>query len=208
MVNKTEYNLENQFSLITGAAGLLGEQHAIALLDISSNIILTDINAKKLNKLKKKLQTIYPYLKILSFVMDVTSEKSIRKVSRRLIKNKINLKVLINNAAIDAKFDNKSKAIKKGSIENLNLKVLKKEIDVGLIGYILVTKIFVHYFTRMSRPSLGAFHNRRLPRSLSAKINNNYSGFPPLHTRTRVLIIAQPAPLKDTLGHTISNINK
>lgn len=154
MVNKTEYNLENQFSLITGAAGLLGEQHAIALLDISSNIILTDINAKKLNKLKKKLQTIYPYLKILSFVMDVTSEKSIRKVSRRLIKNKINLKVLINNAAIDAKFDNKSKAIKKGSIENLNLKVLKKEIDVGLIGYILVTKIFIDLLKKNKKGSI------------------------------------------------------
>ena len=50
----TTYNLKNQFSLITGAAGLLGEQHAIALLDISSNLILTDINAKKLHKLKKK----------------------------------------------------------------------------------------------------------------------------------------------------------
>ena len=69
----TTYNLKNQFSLITGAAGLLGEQHAIALLDISSNLILTDINAKKLHKLKKKLQTMYPYLKILSFVMNVTS---------------------------------------------------------------------------------------------------------------------------------------
>ena len=43
-----KFNLQKQYSLITGASGLLGEQHAIALLEINSNIILTDINYKKL----------------------------------------------------------------------------------------------------------------------------------------------------------------
>ena len=150
----TTYNLKNQFSLITGAAGLLGEQHAIALLDISSNLILTDINAKKLHKLKKKLQTMYPYLKILSFVMNVTSEKSLKKVFNLLKKKKINLKVIINNAAIDAKVDKKNKVIKKGALENIDLKILKKEIDVGLIGYILVTKIFVEILKKNKKGSI------------------------------------------------------
>ena len=154
MKNKTEYNLKNQFSLITGAAGLLGEQHAIALLDISSNLILTDIDAKKLYKLKKKLQVIYPFSKILSFVMDVTSEKSVKKVLKNLIKNNISLKVLINNAAIDAKVDNKSKTIKKGSIESIDLNILKNEIDVGLIGYILVTKIFIDLLKKNNQGSI------------------------------------------------------
>ena len=53
MIEK-KFNLKNNYSLITGASGLLGEQHAIALLEISSNIILTDIDYKKLIILKKK----------------------------------------------------------------------------------------------------------------------------------------------------------
>lgn len=48
-----KFNLRKQYSLITGASGLLGEQHAIALLEINSNIILTDINYKKLVIQKK-----------------------------------------------------------------------------------------------------------------------------------------------------------
>ena len=38
-----------EFSIITGAAGLLGEQHAIALAEAGFNIILTDIDKKNLN---------------------------------------------------------------------------------------------------------------------------------------------------------------
>ena len=52
---KNNFNLDKKHSLITGAAGLLGEQHAIALLEINSNIILTDINFNRLIVLKKKI---------------------------------------------------------------------------------------------------------------------------------------------------------
>ena len=48
----------NRVILITGGAGLLGPQHALALNELGFNIILIDIDKKKLlltyNKLKKK----------------------------------------------------------------------------------------------------------------------------------------------------------
>ena len=50
----TKFNLQGKYSLITGASGLLGEQHAVALLMINSNIILTDVKFNKLIFLKKK----------------------------------------------------------------------------------------------------------------------------------------------------------
>ena len=43
-----KFNLQGKYSLITGASGLLGEQHAIALLMLNSSVILTDINFIKL----------------------------------------------------------------------------------------------------------------------------------------------------------------
>ena len=84
----TKFNLRGKYSLITGACGLLGEQHAIALLMINSNIILTDINLNKLIFLKRKLIKIFPKLKVLIFKMDVTKEKSIKKISKYLEKKK------------------------------------------------------------------------------------------------------------------------
>ena len=39
-------DLKNKISIITGGAGLLGIQHAHALLELNSTVILIDINYK------------------------------------------------------------------------------------------------------------------------------------------------------------------
>ena len=45
----------NSYALITGAAGLLGEQHSLALAEIGYNLILVDIKLNKLKILKKQI---------------------------------------------------------------------------------------------------------------------------------------------------------
>ena len=98
-----KFNLKGKYSLITGASGFLGEQHAIALLMLNSNVVLTDIDFKKLIFLKKELVKSFPELKILIFKMDVTKEKSIKKIAKELQKKNIIINILANNAAIDSK---------------------------------------------------------------------------------------------------------
>ena len=39
--------------LITGAAGMLGYEHARAILEINGNVVLTDIDEKRLNLMQK-----------------------------------------------------------------------------------------------------------------------------------------------------------
>ena len=48
--------LSKKNALITGAAGLLGPHHALALNEIGYNIILIDIDNKNLEKTYKKLK--------------------------------------------------------------------------------------------------------------------------------------------------------
>ena len=50
------YNLKNKCILITGAAGLLGKQFSIALLEAGAKVILTDTNLNYLTKFKKTFQ--------------------------------------------------------------------------------------------------------------------------------------------------------
>ena len=66
-----KFNLKNKTSLITGAAGMLGEQHARALLEIGSRVILTDMNIESLNIVKENLRLEYAHEKILALKMDV-----------------------------------------------------------------------------------------------------------------------------------------
>lgn len=126
------------FSLITGSAGLLGEFHAVALLEIGHDLVITDLNLKQLKKLEIKLRKKFVKRKIISLKMDVTSEKSIE-----IVKNKIQsqggiVNNLINNAAIDAKI----KGSKNRLFENFNIDEWNKEINVGLTGAMLCSKIF------------------------------------------------------------------
>ena len=49
------FDLSGKSALITGATGLLGVEHAKALLEIGCKVILTDINDEKLVDKKKLL---------------------------------------------------------------------------------------------------------------------------------------------------------
>lgn len=130
---------KKKFALITGASGLLGEQHSIALLEENFNLIITDIDYFGLNRLKKKLQINFKN-KIIIKKMDVSKESSIQNVANFIKKNKINLTVLVNNAALDAKVSKNIK--KKNNLENFDYKFFIKEFNVGLLGVIFSVKHF------------------------------------------------------------------
>ena len=128
------------YSLITGSAGLLGKYHAEALLQLNLNIILTDIDRKGLDVTFKYLKKLYPKKKIITFLLDVSSTKSIEKTVNKLKMKNIIINNLINNAAIDAKVKKKT-TNKHDNFESFSLEVWNKEIKVGLTGAMLCSKI-------------------------------------------------------------------
>ena len=133
--------MHNKNCLITGAAGLLGEQHAEALLEAGAKLVITDIDFKKLISLRKKLKKKFQDKVILDLKMDVTNEKSIINVKRLLKKKKLVLNVLINNAAIDPKIKKTNKFKSHNRFENVSLLQWKEHLDVGLTGAMLCSKI-------------------------------------------------------------------
>jgi NAD(P)-dependent dehydrogenase (short-subunit alcohol dehydrogenase family) len=136
---KNQFELKNKNSLITGAAGLLGEQHARAILEVNGRVILVDINLASLKKLRERLLKDFSSDKIIIYKMDVTSEISIKKVIKILQKKKISVDILINNAALNPKPNLNSK---KNNLENFLKDDWNNEINVGLTGYFLCIKYF------------------------------------------------------------------
>lgn len=130
------FDLTNKYCLITGAAGLLGNEHALALLDIGANLILTDLDLTKLKKSTKNIiQKNKNKNKILYFKMDVSNEKSIDKVIKEINQKKIFVSVLINNAAINPKVEKNSEKFTR--LENIIVKDVINEFKVGLLGALL-----------------------------------------------------------------------
>ena len=82
-----------KYSLITGSAGLLGRQHATALLELNYNIVITDIDRVGLEKTFIYLKKLHPTKKIIKSLMDVTSIRSIEKNIKNLRKKKLLLTI-------------------------------------------------------------------------------------------------------------------
>ena len=149
---KNNFDLSGKYSLITGAGGLLGLQHALALAEINSNLILTDIDYKKLKTIKQKVSIKYSEIDIVTYRMDVSKEAQIKKILKALLKKKINIDVLINNAAIDSKIKSNQKMTNSSKFENISLKEWHRHLNVGLTGAMLCSKIFG---TNMAQNNIG-----------------------------------------------------
>ena len=134
--------LNKKNALITGAAGLLGFQHALALNELGFNIILIDIDKKNLllihNKLKKRIKK---NTAIHSYLCDISSESQVKKVSLELKKKKLLIDVLINNADVNPQMD-KYKGSFTGRVEDYSIENLTKELKVGIIGTFICSKVF------------------------------------------------------------------
>jgi len=133
--------IKKKIALVTGAAGLLGEQHCLALAEINCIVVATDFSKKNLLKLKKnfdknEFKDQFVYLK-----MDVKKEKEIKKISNFIIKQYGNVEILINNAANNPKVSSHSLKFN-NQIEQFSIKKWNNDIQVGLTGTFLCSKIF------------------------------------------------------------------
>lgn len=128
-----------KFSMITGAAGLLGVYHAQALINLGHNVLMTDLDLKLLKKKSKEIKKLKSGQQLILKKLDVTSEKSISNLVKILKKKNNIINILINNAAIDSKVTKNNKY--SNTFENFSIKNWNKEIDVGLTGSMLCSKI-------------------------------------------------------------------
>jgi len=136
------FDLRGRTALITGAAGLLGVEHAEALLEVGAKIVLTDIDAEALNFVQEFLNKKFDSEKIILEVMNVTKKDEIDKVANNLWNKNLHIDILVNNAAIDPKFEAETGLIETSRLENFPLEQWNLQIAVGLTGAFLCSQVF------------------------------------------------------------------
>ena len=146
------FDLTGKTALITGAGGLLGIEHAIALLESNSNIVLTDISLESLKNTKKILEKKFPRKIILQEKMDVSDLNSIKNTEKELSAKGIFINILINNAAIDAKVQSEGQITNSTNFEDFSQHRWDLELAVGLRGAFQCSQIFG---TKMAQSKLG-----------------------------------------------------
>jgi NAD(P)-dependent dehydrogenase (short-subunit alcohol dehydrogenase family) len=147
-----KFNLTGKTALITGAAGLLGIEHSIALLESGANVVLTDLDEIALDCAREKLKIYEESARIVTLQMDITKIDAIRAISKTLAMQKTRVDILINNAAIDPKVKSEACLQETSRLENFSLNEWNLEVAVGLTGAFLCSQIFG---TEMSRDGKG-----------------------------------------------------
>lgn len=137
-----KFNLAGKHAIITGGAGLLGIEHASALLESNATVIITDISESLLSKAREKLEVNFNPEKIITFKMDVTDIEGIRAVVKQIEDQNIRVDILVNNAAIDPKVIDDGNIVESSRLENFSLDSWNTQIKVGLTGAFLASQNF------------------------------------------------------------------
>jgi NAD(P)-dependent dehydrogenase (short-subunit alcohol dehydrogenase family) len=103
---------------------------------------LTDIDIEKLKISKAVLSQEFDASSVHLYVMDVTSEESVESVYKSVKNIGLRVDVLINNAAVNPTASSLVNDIRTTRLENFSLDRWTNELNVGLTGAYLCSKIF------------------------------------------------------------------
>ena len=137
--------------VITGAAGLLGKQHTIAVLEHGGAPVLLDIDFKKLDEFKSELLE-QGYKNIDIYECDITKKNDVKKVLTDLVTQNKKVVGLVNNAALNPAVKDNLESV--NSLEDFNLDKWDSELEVGLKGSLICTMVFGSHMAENNHGSI------------------------------------------------------
>ena len=139
-MNQSPFSMTGKTVVITGGAGLLGFQHAAAVAAFGAHPVLLDINADGIASNLERLSAEFGK-HFTGHIADVTSEASIRDVSKQINRQLGRADVLINNAARNPKVEDTS-GQNFSRLENFTDLQWRLDLEVGLGGAFHCAKVF------------------------------------------------------------------
>ena len=141
-ISLPRFDLQGRWALVTGGAGLLGKEHAAALLQSGANVVIWDINNDKLSKTSNELVKEFKNRSVLASIVDITDENAVSQAHDKLVSQGISVSILINNAAINPKYVSSNSIASLSRVESLTLDDWNHQISVGLTGAFICSKSF------------------------------------------------------------------
>jgi NAD(P)-dependent dehydrogenase (short-subunit alcohol dehydrogenase family) len=131
-----KFSLKNKIAVVTGALGLLGKEHCIALDEAGANVVVCDLNEDKCRLFANSLNN-----ESLAVAADITSKESVYYLKEKILQKFGKIDILINNAAVNDMFENPLSAGEESKFENYPLHLWQKSIDVNITGTFLCSQL-------------------------------------------------------------------
>lgn len=149
------FSLKDRVVVITGAAGLLGRQHADIVAASGGIPVLLDLRSKPVEELASELRQKYGG-KAVGYGVDITNEDAVKNNCDLVVKEFGLLHGLVNNAANNPKVED-SGELNFSRLENFPLNIWNADIAVGLTGAFLCSKYYGYAISK--NPNGGSIVN-------------------------------------------------
>ncbi len=148
--SQKSYSLSGKVIVITGAAGLLGREHAKAVAAMKAIPVLLDLDLEKVECQALDLSRQYG-TEVAGYKVDITVESEISDNCAAIIERFGKIDGLVNNAANNPKMDG-LQTESSSRLEQFSVTDWHSDLAVGLTGAFLCAK---HYGTAISSNSTG-----------------------------------------------------
>ena len=122
--------------MVTGALGLIGKHHCHALAEAGASVIVCDLNESECAKFASTLPAL-----ALGIAANITNKKSVKDLKDKVLSNYGKIDILVNNAAINDKFEDPLSELEESKFENYPVEMFRKSLDVNITGMFLCSQV-------------------------------------------------------------------
>ena len=135
------FSLAGRVAVVTGAAGLLGREHAAALAGAGAGVVLVDLAKTDVAGAAAELQQTSA-AEILALPADVTDHGQLEDLRAVIHERFGRIDVLVNNAALNDKVEGHEHTAASARFEEYSLAEWRRVLDVNVTGVFLPSQVF------------------------------------------------------------------
>jgi NAD(P)-dependent dehydrogenase (short-subunit alcohol dehydrogenase family) len=143
------FRLDGRVAVVTGALGLLGRQHCVALANAGALVVVTDLGDERCAAFAASLPTAS-----IGVDLDVTDSASVDQAVQEVLKAYGRVDVLVNNAAVNDKVEAPDPNGAASRFENYPLSAWKLSMAVNVTGAFLCSQGFGQVMARQGKGSI------------------------------------------------------
>lgn len=143
------FDLSGKVAIVTGATGLIGKNHCLALADAGANVVCVDLDFDKCKEVADNLST-----ESMGAVCDITDKDAINKLLNKIIETYDKVDILVNNAAINDMIENPLNSLEKSKFENYDVEQFRKVLDVNVTGMFLSSQVIGSHMASLNSGSI------------------------------------------------------
>jgi NAD(P)-dependent dehydrogenase (short-subunit alcohol dehydrogenase family) len=143
------FRLDGRVAVVTGALGLLGRQHCLALAGAGAHVAATDLDAERCATFAASLPT-----PSIGVDLDVTDSQSVAEAVQSVMQTYGRVDVLVNNAAVNDKVEAPDLDGTGTRFESYPLSVWKLSMAVNVTGAFLCSQAFGQVMAQQGKGSI------------------------------------------------------